>query len=198
MARAKVNPETGLTEKQDRFCLEYVKNGGNATAAYRATYATSGTEATVNRAAKELTDNPKIAARLAALRAPVVAKAMEGAALSKEWVLSRLMIVAERCMQSYPVLDRKGNPVLVETPDGGAALAYEFNAPGVNKALELLGQEVGCFVKKVEQGKPGDFAGLADMTDDQLEREAREALAEAVKGGFVKVLPVTKGTRKAT
>ena len=31
-----------------------------------------------------------------------------------------------------------------------------------NRALELIGKELGLFVDRVEQGKPGDFAHLSD------------------------------------
>lgn len=65
----------GLSPKQEAFCLAYLKLG-NASEAYRRSYDAGGMKpATVNRTAKELLDNPKIAARLAELRAPAVEKA---------------------------------------------------------------------------------------------------------------------------
>lgn len=65
-----------LTKKQEDFALVYVETG-NASEAYRRAYDVKpGTkESTINRTAKELVDHPKIAARIAALRAPVVEKA---------------------------------------------------------------------------------------------------------------------------
>lgn len=63
-----------LTQKQEAFCLAYIETG-NASEAYRRVYKTSGKESTVNREAKALLDNPKITARIAELRAPVVEKA---------------------------------------------------------------------------------------------------------------------------
>lgn len=64
-----------LTPKQENFCLAYLETG-NASEAYRRSYdAESAKPETVNRTAKELLDNPKIAARLAELRAPIIAKA---------------------------------------------------------------------------------------------------------------------------
>lgn len=65
-----------LTPKQEAFCIAYMETG-NASEAYRRSYDVSEStkEATINRAAKELIDNPKIAARLDELRAPVVQKA---------------------------------------------------------------------------------------------------------------------------
>ena len=60
-----------LTPKQEAFALAYLETG-NASEAYRRAYDAEGMKPeSVNRAAKEVLDNPKIAARLEALRAPV-------------------------------------------------------------------------------------------------------------------------------
>jgi phage terminase small subunit len=60
---------TELTPKQEAFCLRYLETG-NASEAYRLSYDADGmATATVNRKAKELLDNGKIAARLEMLRA---------------------------------------------------------------------------------------------------------------------------------
>lgn len=65
----------GLTPKQEKFCLVYLETG-NASEAYRQAYdAQSMKPDSVNRKAKEVLDNVKIAARLAELRAPIIAKA---------------------------------------------------------------------------------------------------------------------------
>lgn len=59
---------SGLTPKQEAFCRAYLKTG-NASEAYREAYDCKGSNpATVNRQAKALLDNPKIAARLQASR----------------------------------------------------------------------------------------------------------------------------------
>lgn len=61
-----------LTPKQDMFCLAYVETG-NASEAYRRAYDANGMKpASVNRKAKELLDNVKIAARLDELRAATI------------------------------------------------------------------------------------------------------------------------------
>lgn len=58
-----------MTPKQDKFCQLYVELG-NASEAYRRSYDAKGmSAASVNRKAKELLDNGKIAARLGELRA---------------------------------------------------------------------------------------------------------------------------------
>lgn len=59
----------GLTPKQEAFAIAYVETG-NASEAYRRSYnAEKMKPETVNRTAKEQLDNPKIAARLAELKA---------------------------------------------------------------------------------------------------------------------------------
>lgn len=58
-----------MTPKQEAFCLAFIETG-NASEAYRQAYDAEGMKpASINRKAKELTDNGKIAARLAELRA---------------------------------------------------------------------------------------------------------------------------------
>ena len=187
MARAAIDAATGVTEKQEAFALEFVKNGGNATAAYISCYDCNNAKgATINRAAKELLDNPKIGARIAHYRAVVQNRAIEEAVADKAWVMTRLKVIAERCLQSAPVMDRKGLPVLIVAPDGKSlAPLYGFDPKAATGALHLLGIEAGAFVKRAEVGKPGEFDHLSDA---ELEAEARSAVEEAVKGGFVKVL----------
>jgi phage terminase small subunit len=60
---------SALTPKQERFVQAYIETG-NATEAYRRAYRSDSMKpATVNREAKALLDNPKIAARLDEIRA---------------------------------------------------------------------------------------------------------------------------------
>lgn len=57
-----------LTIKQEAFCLAYIELG-NASAAYRSTYNASRMKpSTINRKAKELLDNGKVAARIKELQ----------------------------------------------------------------------------------------------------------------------------------
>jgi len=78
-----------LTPKQEAFCIAYLKSG-NATEAYRLSYSvTTKNEATHNRTAKELIDNPKIAARISALRQPAIeaAQVSAEATLREAWAI---------------------------------------------------------------------------------------------------------------
>lgn len=81
--------QSTLTPKQEAFCIAYLKSG-NATEAYRLSYSvTTKNEATHNRTAKELIDNPKIAARIAALRQPAIeaAQVSAEATLREAWAI---------------------------------------------------------------------------------------------------------------
>lgn len=66
--------ERKLTLKQENFCLAYVETG-NASEAYRRAYNTERMkDNTINREAKAMMDDPKIATRLAELREPIMAE----------------------------------------------------------------------------------------------------------------------------
>lgn len=65
-----------LTPKQEKFCLEYLKTG-NASEAYRRAYdASKSKPESVNRLAKAMLDNVKIASRIDELKKPAVQEAM--------------------------------------------------------------------------------------------------------------------------
>lgn len=64
-----------LTQKQENFCLAYIETG-NASEAYRRSYSCENMkEATINNNASKALEHSEIAARIAELRAPVIAKA---------------------------------------------------------------------------------------------------------------------------
>ncbi|MCR4333018.1 MAG: terminase small subunit [Sulfuricaulis sp.] len=135
----------------------------------------------------------EILAERESLRSQGVVAAAEKEQVTKEYVLRRLKTVAERCLQSEPVVDRKGFPVVIEKQGEGGestpALAYVFNSMGANRALELLGKEIGMFIERKEQGKPGEFES---MSEKDLEHFVQE---KAVKIGWGKALPVGKQKR---
>lgn len=61
-----------LTPKQEKFCLKYVETG-NASEAYRRSYDAGRMKPeTINRSAKSLMDDPKIAARIKKLQSAAV------------------------------------------------------------------------------------------------------------------------------
>ena len=90
-----MNDSLNLSPKQYNFCLAYMETG-NATLAYRRAYnAQNMKSATVNRKAKELLDNGKIAASLVTLRMPM----REKMAITVESLTWKLNQACERAFQ---------------------------------------------------------------------------------------------------
>lgn len=100
---AEVKTDKQLTERQERFCIEYVLNKGNgAAAARRAGYSESGDDEEAYR----LLRNAQIIARIDELRAQSGVKT--GANI--EWLESMLVTAIERCAQKQQVYDSNGDP----------------------------------------------------------------------------------------
>jgi phage terminase small subunit len=139
-----------LTPKQELFVKEYLIDM-NATQAYlRAGYQVNENTAAVN--AKRLLSNAKIQA---ALQEEMDQRA-ERTKITADYVLNTIHETVERCRQAYPVLDRRGNQVYAETPDGEMLPAYAFDSKGVLKGCELLGKHLKLFTEKHElTGKDG-------------------------------------------
>src|SRR5277367_7180129 len=93
--------------------------------------------------------------RAASVPAEGTKLAIERTAIDKEWVIERLRENVERAMQARPVLDRAGNPTG----------SYVYNGAAANRALELLGKELGMFVEKRENKVVDEFDS---MTDEQV------------------------------
>ena len=94
----------------------------------------------------------------------VTQKAADELGMSKAWVMARLKENAERALQAVPVTDSEGN-----------IIEYKYEGNVANRALELLGKEIGMFITRTEVGNPGDFS---EMTDEALQQYVvAEALA---------------------
>lgn len=138
-----------LTAQQSRFADEYLKDL-NATQAYqRAGYKAKGNAAEVN------------AARL--LRNAQVQEAIQErmkdrsdrTKIDADFVLHGIVKNIKRCEQAAPVLDREGNPVIVDDGEGNLAAAYKYDATSALKGYELLGKHLKLFTDKHEHGGPG-------------------------------------------
>lgn len=132
--------------------------GRGPTEAYKeAGYTTSGNSAKV--AASRLRCRPEVEARIseiveAKLKVEEAAtkRAIQKLAITKEYVLGRLVENVERSMQAVPVLDKRG------VPTG----EYKYEGSVANKALELIGRELGMFIQRTEVGTPGEFEAVQD------------------------------------
>ncbi|MEM8973963.1 MAG: terminase small subunit [Pseudomonadota bacterium] len=110
-----------LTEKQERYCREYVKSG-NQREAYRASYnAKKMSPEAIDTESWKLMQDPRIAQRISGLQEQITDKVV----LSREWIIQTLIDNAKDAR---------------EQGDFGPS----------NKALELLGKtdEMGLFIDK--------------------------------------------------
>jgi phage terminase small subunit len=110
-----------LTAKQERFVAEYLIDLNATQAAIRAGYS--------EKTAKQMgTEN---------LAKPVLAEAIETALaerserteITQDYVLATIMDTIERCKQAEPVKYQNGDPVMIDTPDGGTAPATSLTPP---------------------------------------------------------------------
>ena len=129
-----------LTDKQNRFCEEYLLDLNATQAAIRAGYSENSARST----ASENLAKPEIQDKIASLRANLSSKL----SLDAEWVINRLKQISDRCMQAEPVMVRDSEGQLVQSGE------YKFDSSGANKATELIGKHLGFFEKDNEQSKP--------------------------------------------
>jgi phage terminase small subunit len=161
-----------LTAKQEMFIKEYLIDLNATQAAKRAGYS----DKNAFKIGSELLQKTTIQTALQKAMNKRAAKVD----ISAEYVLSTIHETVERCRQSYPVLDRRGQQVYVETPDGDMLPAYEFDAKDVLKGCELLGKHLGMFVDKSQVKITHDFE---DMSDEELLRSIRRMEKELTRDG---------------
>lgn len=136
-----------------------------------------------------LKTHPEIEQRVTELRNEAAAaeeqareKAASISGSSKAYVMQRLHELVERCMQSYPVYDRKGQLVYVEVPseDGTMKLApaYTFDSKGAARGLHLLGLEHGMFVQRIRHEDDSPFGKLLAALPAPVLKQVYEALAK--------------------
>ena len=143
-----------LPPKYKIFADGLIEHGNGRKAAIDAGYA----EKSASVAASRVKKNGKIEAYLA----QVNAISSERAGVTQEYVISNLKEMVERCMQKAKVLDKKGEQIWIETPQGDIVPAYTFNSAGAAKGLELLGKHLGTFDKdKVGDGERPAFVGIS-------------------------------------
>ena len=110
---------------------------------------------------------PLVKARINDLSVEVSQRVIEAAAVNKGWVIDRLKKVVERCMQAEPVM-KMVDGELQETGE------YKFDSSGANKALELIGKELGMFSTKIDV----NHNHMVTMSDAQLKAQANALAAE--------------------
>jgi hypothetical protein len=109
----------------------------------------SGAKVTISTIRNKWEKMPDVRSRIAELSAIATENAILKSGLDREWVITRLMSVVDRCMQAEPVM-------INGEPSG----EFKFDAPGANTALRMLGDTMGLF--KPQETKPDDYANLTD------------------------------------
>jgi phage terminase small subunit len=173
---------TGLTPKQEAFCVEFVKTrDGNATGAYRKCYASKGSPKTMVGSARRMMKYPKIARRIAELRA-IASKKQE---LSIEQVLEEVKRIAFVDPLTIYGADGKVLPMAEipeETRHAIASLVIKASGETIIKfwektqALERLMRFLGMFEKDNAQR----FGFLDDLPRHML-KELEECLIELAR-----------------
>lgn len=148
-----------LTPKQELFVNEYLVDL-NATAAYkRAGYKAKGHSA--ESAAQRLMSNVEVKAAVKAGKE----KRIERTQVNQDYVEEILTDTIARCRQLVPVLDKKGMPVMIETPGGDLAAAFVFDAANVARCTDMLAKHVGYYLEDNKQKRP-----MSELDEDALDR----------------------------
>lgn len=124
----------------------------------------------------KLANRPEILDRIKEITGAVTVQAMKQAAIDKTWVIERLVENVNRAMQAEAV--KRGDE---ETGE------YRYEGSVANRALELLGKELGMFIERKEVGKPGEFD---QMSDAELNAEITSILQN------IGAVPVGKPRRR--
>lgn len=151
-----------MTEKQERFCQEYVIDL-NPVRAYKAVYKNCKSDRSAAASASKLLTNANISARVRELKEGIAQNAM----ITAEDVLRDLIAVKDRCMQAVPVKvwDEEEHAYV----DSDAV--YTFDAKGANTALKMLGEYVGMFEKKIRiAGLEEEQSKLSELLEQRRKR----------------------------
>lgn len=159
------NPERKpATERYKVFAASYLANGRNATqAALDAGYspktaAKQGSRLSKNVEVQKLIDD-------------ATKEVLEEKKITVNQVLDVIIETMNRCRQAAPVLNRKGEQIFVETPDGQIVPAFTFNAKGVLMATDQLGRHLKMFTDKTElTTPPGQPLEAVNMTLEEAQK----------------------------
>jgi hypothetical protein len=161
--------------KHERFAQFIAIDGLNATQAYEKVQCRKSRHS--KSMAYRWSTLPHVRARIdelldkkRAIASRGLERAIERVALSKEWVLEELRKNVEKASQAVPVLNREGQPTGV----------YRFDGAAVNRALELIGKELGMFTdNRDENSFRLDRQRFERMTEAERLADNRKLLEEA-------------------
>ncbi|BES72172.1 hypothetical protein RE428_31900 [Marinobacter nanhaiticus D15-8W] len=181
MSRLGANPTENTKAKMRHFADLYL--GGpdevrsDAAACYRALYPKSAHHSSRGHGSEYL-NHPYTQAYIKEKMEAMT----EECDITVKYILTTITDTIERCRQAKPVLDRKGDPVLVETEDGEMKPAYTFDANNVLRGADMLAKYKGMYAEKVElTGKDGGPIEMKDISDNELARRVAFMLTKAAK-----------------
>ncbi len=153
-----------LTKPKHEYFARLVAEGQSHTeAAKLAGYSEKNAPSIGSRLSKKI----NIAGRIEELAERATEHAVASSGISRAWVIRGLQENFQRAMQAEAVVDSEGKP----TGD------YRYQGQVANRALELIGKEIGMFVDRKEVGirnladaSTEDLLGLMDNIDGEIER----------------------------
>lgn len=157
-----------LTDKQELFAREFIKDLNATQAAIRAGYSEKSSR---NQGARMMA-NDDILQRIAELNR----ERLERVQVDADYVLRQAVKLHERCMQEVePITDRRGEEI---TDEQGRTI-YGFDAKGAAAALKLVGDHINVQAFKQQTateitGANGGPVRYADMSEELLEEKLKE------------------------
>jgi phage terminase small subunit len=144
---------------------QLVATGKSTSGAYVHVYQTEKGTKSAGQSGHRLLKNAEVAARIAEIRSALEQSALGRVILDRDFVIDGLKENFRRAMQAEPVLDGKGKETGAFVYAGGVA----------NKALELMGKEIGMFVDKSESSV--SHTSLRDIPLKEIDRMIAEGEA---------------------
>jgi hypothetical protein len=153
--------------KHEHFA-HLVATGKDPSAAYvSAGYSDKGARQSANRLLQDADVMLRVEELKEAIYRPSTERAIEKAALNKTWVIEQLMENVRMAKALEPIIDK----------EGGVTGEVKQNLPAANRALELLGKELGMFVERHEDVTK---SVLDDMPHDELTK-LQDLLSESLR-----------------
>jgi phage terminase small subunit len=134
---------SGLSERERRFCEEYVIDYNGKRAALAVGYA----EASASSEANDITHNPAAIDYINTLKQQQTIRSK----INADYVLAAIYETLERCRQEIePIRVKGGGTLVVNDKNGEPKNAFRFDARNTLKAAELLGKHLAMFTDVVD------------------------------------------------
>lgn len=168
---------SNLTQKQEKFCLEYIKTG-NASEAYRQSYDCSNMQAkTINERSCRLLKECKISARIAELKKTVEQKIKKKFDIEITDIFNELVKIGFSDIKDYISWDDSGLTIKdsEKLKDTKVIESIQMGRNGVkfklyNKldALKTLGQHLGMFETNSSVDELPEINTIRDLDDGRI------------------------------